>query len=267
MALDKAKLKLSGMVIGVIVVLTILVFAALFISGMAEGTFTIFGFDRPGPSKTFYNSLNLNQDVKPIIGTSSDANKLNPTSNIHVNDGSVTVSWTPRTDLASGVIDPTTGTPVDINNDMGYIITPYINGSAGTSTTNFVIVPGINTSNYKFNTSDLSNIFGISDFSQVSNIAFTVKTFIRATINGSASSMSGAVSPSAAGGIQHFMNFNKPSSNRKITNMKLHNHMHIRGPNSLKNLNTSERLPHHGPKVGVLDSNTTQDDTYFQSPF
>lgn len=252
MAVDKAKLKMGGMIFGFIVVLVLLVFAALFISGMAEGTFTIFGFDRPSQ---FYSSLNLNQDVKPIIGTGQ-----------HTPD-SVVVSWTPRSDLSSGVIDPTTHEPLDTTSDMGYIVTPYVNGSAGSQPINYKVVPGIMTSNYNMSATDLSNITGLSDFSKVNTIAFTVKTYVKASIIGNASSMSGTSNPSLGENVQHFMNFNKPSTKEKITHLKLHNNMHVRGPDSLKNLNSSSKVPHHGPKVGVLDSNTVADDSYFQSPF
>lgn len=252
MAVDKSKLKMGGMVIGVIVVLVLLVFAALFISGMAEGTFTIFGFDRPSQ---FYSNLNLNQDVKPVIGTGQ-----------HTPD-TVVVSWTPRMDLSSGVIDPNTNTPVSPSVDMGYIITPYVNGSVGSQPINFITVPGITDSSYNMTATDLSNTTGISDFSKVTSIGFTVKTYVKTAIVGNASSMSGTSNPSLGGTIQHFMNFDKPSNKEQITHLKLHKPMYVRGPNSLKNLNTSEKMAHHGPNVGVLDSNTVADDSYFQSPF
>jgi hypothetical protein len=255
MAEAKSKLKMSGLIIGIIIVITLLVFAALFISGMAEGTFTIFGFDRPSPPASFYNSLNLNQDLKPVIGTGEHPNNT------------IAVAWTSRSDLSSGVIDPITNTPVDINNEMGYLITPYVNGSKGQTSSNYIVVPGINISSYNVTPEQISNATGITDISNVTNIAFTVKTFVRATITGNESSMTGTADPNLGVTRQTFMNFDKPSTKEKITHLKLHNHMHVRGSDSLKNLNTSSKVPHHGPKVGMLDSNTVMNDTYFQAPF
>jgi hypothetical protein len=248
MAEANPKLKLTGIVIGIIVVLVILVFAALFISGMAEGTFTIFGFDRPPAS--YLSKYNLSQDVKPVIGTGQHSTQ------------SVRISWNPRTDI-SGVIDPITSYVINPSTDMGYIITTYANGTKGN---NVWIVPGINTSYYDIEYSQIASATGLP-VSSITSVQFTIRTFINTAVAGNESSISGSANPNLGATRQTFMNFNKPSTNQKITNLKLHNHMHVRGPNSLKNLNTSSKEVHHGPKVGVLDYNIVQDDTYFQAPF
>jgi hypothetical protein len=247
---DKDKLKIGGLVFSVLIIIGIIILAVLFIYGWSSGSFTGLGFDK---SPAYYSSQNLSLDVKPQIGTGGHS------------DNTIRVSWTPRTDLIS-VTNPITFQPVDVNNDMGYIITPFVNGSMG-SNNHGIVVLGINTSQYDVTNADLQNTVGY-DISSVSNVSFTVRTFINVPVVGNSSSMSGVANPNLGSTRQTFMNFDKSGSmNKKITHLKLHKPMYVRGPDSLKNLNTSSKVFHHGPKAGLFLDNTQDKNDVFQAPF
>ena len=249
--MDKfSKGKIVGLVFGLLLVVGILVLASLFLYGWITGNFMSLGFDR---APAYYASLNLNQDLQPQIGTGSHSSNT------------IRVTWNPRLDLSSGVMNPVTFQHIDTNNDMGYIVVPYINGSMG-SNNHGIVVKGITTSSYDVTNADLQNTTGFT-IADVSNVSFTVRTFVNVPIVGNYSSMSGSANPNLGATRQTFMNFNKPGSMKKITHLKLHKPMYVRGPGSLKNLNTSEKLAHHGPKVGLfLDNNVDKNDV-FQAPF
>jgi hypothetical protein len=238
--------------IGILIVLGILACAGLFLAGVALGQFDWLGLS------IYISKREMNTNTYPTI-TNFDVSSSSLSS-------SVSLKWDGVGNFSngSGFTDPVTNNDLSTN-QYGYAIVPVIDGKIQYTTggnSNVVFVPystndGNNT--YTLTSSDITTM-GIS-LTQP-GLAFYVVPYAQYYYMGQPGSQS-----TIGGSPEKFNNFDKSSSMVKITKLKLHKPMYVRGPDSLKNLNTSTKAFHHGPKAGLFLDNTQDKNDVFQAPF
>lgn len=235
-------------VLGVLIVLGILACAGLFLAGVAYGQFDWLGIS------IYIKKNQMNTDSYPTI------------TNFDLSNNQVSLKWAGVGNFSnsSGFTDPITNDSIP-NTMYGYAIIPSVNGkkqytSSGSS--NVVYVPesvnnGKNT--YTLTSSDISKM---NITLTQPGLGFYVVPYAQYYYMGQPGTIT-----SIGGSPESFNNFNKRGGKEKITHLKLHKPMYIRGPDSLKNLNSSSKLPHHGPKVGISLKENSLNETPFQAPF